>query len=158
MILVINVLTYLVPLLFFFWFILDNGISTSYAQEQQPSEMQQSLVPEKSGVKITYPIDGQTAPKGELVIFGTATHNATTTDCTVYADWNDSKPMQKTMPAGMNYTEFGRANDYSTWIFTYTEKSHIISEGTNELTAKLSCDIGPFNSTKYDSVSIRGLP
>ena len=114
MILVINVLTYLVPLLFFFWFILDNGISTSYAQEQQPSEMEQSLVPEKSGVKITYPIDGQTAPKGELVIFGTATHNATTTDCTVYADWNDLEAFQKTMPAGMNYTEFGRANDYST--------------------------------------------
>jgi hypothetical protein len=158
MTLVIKTLTYLVPLIFFFWFILDNGMSTSYAQEQQPSEKQQLLVPEKSGVKITYPTDGQTAPKGELVIFGTATHNANTTDCTVYADWNDSKPMQKTMPAGMNYTQFGRANDYSRWIFTYTEKYHMISEGTNELTAKLSCDIGPFNSTKYDSVSITGLP
>ncbi|CAN5414986.1 hypothetical protein BH18THE2_BH18THE2_16700 [soil metagenome] len=158
MILVINALTCLVPLIFFFWFILDNGMSTSYAQEQQPSKKQQSLVPEKSGVKITYPTDGQTAAKGELVIFGTATHNANATDCTVYADWNDSKPMQKTMPAGMNYTQFGRANDYSRWIFTYTEKYHMISEGTNELTAKLSCDIGPFNSTKYDSVSITGLP
>jgi hypothetical protein len=105
MILVINVLTYLVPLIFFFWFILDNGMSTSYAQVQQLSEKQQSVVPGKSGVKITYPIDGQTAPKGELVIFGTATHKATTTDCTVYADWNDSKPMQKTMPAGINYTD-----------------------------------------------------
>ena len=52
------------------------------------------------------------------------------------------------MPAGPNYTELGRTDDdYSTWIFTYTEKNHLISEGTNELTAKLSCDIGPFNST-----------
>jgi hypothetical protein len=65
--------------------------------------------------------------------------------------------MQKATPAGMNYTEFGRANDYSRWIFTYTDKYHIISEGTNELTAKLSCDIGPFNSTKYDSVNVTGI-
>jgi hypothetical protein len=27
----------------------------------------------------------------------------------------------------------------------------LINEGVNELTAKLSCDIGPFNVTKYDS-------
>jgi hypothetical protein len=32
------------------------------------------------------------------------------------------------------------------------------SEGTNELTAKLSCDVGPFNSTKYDSVTVTGIP
>ena len=158
MTLVTNALTYLVPLIFFFSIILDNNMLPSFAQKPQPSEKQQSqLVPEKLGVKITYPTDGQTVPVGELTIFGAAAYNAATNDCTVYADWNDSKPMQKTMPAGMNYTEFGRANDYSTWIFTYTEKSHIISEGTNELTAKLSCDIGPFNSTKYDSVSVTGL-
>jgi hypothetical protein len=34
----------------------------------------------------------------------------------------------------------------------------LISEGTNELTAKLSCDVGPFNSTKYDSVTVTGIP
>ena len=39
-----------------------------------------------------------------------------------------------------------------TWTFAYTSKYHLISEGINELTAKLSCDIGPFNATKYDSV------
>jgi hypothetical protein len=66
--------------------------------------------------------------------------------------------MQKVMPAGPDYTEFGRTNnDYSTWIFTYTNKYQIITEGTNELTAKLSCDIGPFNSTKYDSVNTIGV-
>jgi len=157
MTLVINALTYLVPLIFFFSFILDNNMSTSYPQEKQPSEKQQSLVTEKSGVKITYPTEGQKVPLGELTIFGAAADNATTNDCTVYADWNDSKLMQKTMPAGMNYTEFGRANDYSKWIFTYREKYHMISEGMNELTAKLSCDICPFNSTKYDSVSVTGL-
>jgi hypothetical protein len=94
-------------------------------------------------VKIAYPSDGQKVPVGELTIFGAATYNATTTDCTVYVDWNDSKPMQKVMSAGPDYTELGRTNnDYSTWIFTYTNKYQIITEGTNELTAKLSCDIG----------------
>ena len=42
--------------------------------------------------------------------------------------------------------------------FLVTEKKyHLISEGPNELTAKLSCDTGPFNSTKYDSVNVTGL-
>lgn len=96
---------------------------------------------------------------GELTIFGTAKFEATKSACTVYADWNDSQPMQKAIPAGLNFTEFGRnSNDYSTWTFTYTSKYHLISEGTNELTAKLSCDIGPFNATKYDSVNVTGIP
>jgi hypothetical protein len=112
----------------------------------------------KYGVKISYPSDGQKVPVGELTIFGTAAYNDTATDCIVYADWNNLEPMQKVMPAGPDYTELGRTdNDYSTWIFTYTDKYHLISEGANELTAKLSCDIGPFNSTKYDSVNITGV-
>jgi hypothetical protein len=98
-------------------------------------------------------------PVGELTIHGTASYNATISDCTVYADWNDLQPMQKVLPAGPNYTDFGRKdNDYSKWIFTYTDKYHLINEGANELTAKLSCDIGPFNSTKYYSVNIMGIP
>ena len=107
-------------------------------------------IPSKYGVKITYPTDGETVSVGELTIFGTARYDATNNACTVYADWNDSQPMQKAMPAGLNFTEFGRnSNDYSSWTFTYTSQYHLISEGTNELTAKLSCDVGPFNSTKY---------
>ena len=42
--------------------------------------------------------------------------------------------------------------------FTYTSKYHLINEGVNELTAKLSCDVGPFNVTKYDSVNVNGIP
>ena len=113
----------------------------------------------KYGVKITYPSDGEAVSDGELTIFGTARYDATNNACTVYADWNDSQPMQKAMPAGLNFTEFGRnSNDYSSWTFTYTSQYHLISEGTNELTAKLSCDLGPFNSTKYDSVTVTGIP
>jgi hypothetical protein len=126
-----------------------------------PTPFAISQVPDttKYGVKITYPNDGETVSVGELTIFGTARYDATNNACTVYADWNNSQPMQKAMPAGLNFTEFGRnSNDYSSWTFTYTSQYHLISEGTNELTAKLSCDVGPFNSTKYDSVTVTGLP
>ena len=126
-----------------------------------PTPFAISQVPDttKYGVKITYPSDGETVSVGELTIFGTARYDATNNACTVFADWNDSQPMQKAMPAGLNFTEFGRnSNDYSSWTFTYTSQYHLISEGTNELTAKLSCDVGPFNSTKYDSVTVTGIP
>jgi hypothetical protein len=127
-------------------------VSTSFAVSQLPDTS-------KYGIKITYPSDGEMVSVGELTIFGTAKFEATNNACTVYADWNDLQPMQKAMPAGLNFTEFGRnSNDYSTWTFTYTSKYHLISEGTNELTAKLSCDIGPFNATKYDSVNVTGIP
>ena len=67
--------------------------------------------------------------------------------------------MQKATPAGLNFTESGRySNVYSTWTFTYTGKYHLIYEGVNELTAKLCCDIGYFNVTKYDSVNVNGIP
>ena len=96
-------------------------------------------------------------PVGELTIHGIARYNATFGDCTVYADWNGLQPMQKTTLAGMNYTEFGRTNDYSKWLFTFTDKYHVISEGENDLTAKLSCDLGPFNLTRFDSVNVIGI-
>jgi hypothetical protein len=43
-------------------------------------------------------------PVGELTISGTSTDNATS-DCTVYTDWNNTKPFQKavaTGPGGVN--------------------------------------------------------
>ena len=43
-------------------------------------------------------------PVGELTISGTSTDNATS-DCTVYADLNNTKPFQKTVvtgPGGVN--------------------------------------------------------
>jgi hypothetical protein len=113
----------------------------------------------KYGVKITYPNDSDMVSTGELTIFGTAKYETANNTCTVYADWNDTQPMQKATPAGLNFTESGRySNDYSTWTFTYTSKYHLITKGVNELTAKLSCDIGPFNVTKYDSVNVDGIP
>jgi hypothetical protein len=126
-----------------------------------PTPFAISQVPDISeyGVKITYPSDSEMVSVGELTIFGTAKYEAANNACTVYADWNDSQPMQKATPAGLNFTEYGRYNnDYSSWTFTYTNNYHLIDEGVNELTAKLSCDIGPFNVTKYDSVNVDGIP
>ena len=118
-------------------------------QQQQPSPM--------LSIKITSPMTGQQVPVGELRISGTSTDSATT-DCTVYADWNNTKPFQTataTGPAGVN--------DYSRWTFTYTDDYHLITNGTNNLTSKLSCvgddsNIGtPANLTKSYSVNVIGI-
>jgi len=102
-------------------------------------------------VKITSPTTGQKVPVGELMVSGTSTDNAAT-DCQVYVDVNDIKPMQNTTAAGV-----GGRNDYSNWTFTYTNKYHLISEGINELTSKLSCINNPTNITKYYSVNVTGV-
>jgi hypothetical protein len=102
------------------------------------------------GIKITSPSTGQQVPVGELTISGISTDNATT-DCTVYADWNNTKPFQNATATGP-----GGVNDYSTWNFTYTNKYHLITNGTNELTAKLSCINNPMNVTKWNSVNVTG--
>jgi hypothetical protein len=103
-------------------------------------------------IKITSHVTGQQVPIGELTISGTSTDDATT-DCTVYADWNDQKPFQKALATGP-----GGVNDYSTWTFTYTQIYHLITNGTNNLTSKLSCLSNPMNLTKWNSIDIIGEP
>jgi len=115
-------------------------------QQQKP----QSII----SVKITYPSTGQQVPAGELTIVGRSTDNATT-DCTVYADWNNTKPFQKAIATGS-----GGVNDYSTWAFTYTDKYHLITNGTNNLTSKLSClnnNGVTANITKSYSINVIGI-
>jgi hypothetical protein len=71
-------------------------------------------------------------------------------------DVNNLKPLQTaiaTGPGGVN-------NDYSTWTFTYTDKYHLIANGTNNLTSKLSCfddNNAPANLTKFYSVNVTGV-
>ena len=119
---------------------------TVYAslQQQQPQ-------PPIVGVKITSHEQGQEVPVGELTISGISTDNATS-DCIVYADMNDIKPFQKAIATGP-----GGLNDYSTWNFTYTQNYHLITNGTNELTSKLSCVSTPTNLTKWNSVIVIGI-
>src|ERR687889_585184 len=105
------------------------------------------------GIKITSPSTGQQVPAGQLTISGISTDNATT-DCTVYADWNNTKPFQKAIATGS-----GGVNDYSTWTFTYTPEDHVITGGTNNLTSILSCvdDNAGGNLTKSYSVKVIGI-
>ena len=123
-------------------------VQAQLQQLPQPSPQQQS--PPIIGIKIISPSTGQQVPAGELTISGTSTDNATT-DCTVYADWNNTKPFQKAIATGS-----GGVNDYSTWKYTYTNNYHLITNGTNELTAKLSCLNNPMNVTKWNSVNVTG--
>src|SRR5215203_2311008 len=120
-----------------------NSNNHTYAQEQLPNF--------PVGVKIISPAKEQKVPAGELEVTGISTDNATT-DCQVYVDLNDIKPMQNTTATGAS-----GQNDYSNWTFTYTNKYHLISEGINELTAKLSCINNPANITKYYSVNVTGV-
>jgi hypothetical protein len=109
------------------------------------------------GIKIISPSTGQQVPVGELIISGTSTDNVTS-DCTVYADWNNTKPFQTATATGP-----GGVNDYSTWTFTYTDDYHLITNGTNNLTSKLSCvgddsNVGTTaNLTKFYSVNVIGV-
>ena len=108
---------------------------------------------QKIGVKITSPKPNQTVPMGELTIHGTSS-DGPETNCQVYADWNDAKPMQNVTGTGP-----GGPNDYSNWTFTYTQNYHLVSEGTNELTSKISCygNSGVSNMTsKYYSINVTG--
>ncbi len=124
-------------------------VHAQLSQLQQPSLQQQS--PPIIGIKITSPTTGQQVPIGQLTISGISTDNPTT-DCTVYADWNNTKPFQKAIATGP-----GGVNDYSTWNYTYTDKYHLITNGTNELTSKLSCISSPTNLTKFYSVNLIGI-
>jgi hypothetical protein len=101
-------------------------------------------------IEITSPQDGQRVPVGELTIEGTSSDDVES-NCQVYADVNDITPMQ-------NATASGQGGDYSNWTFTYTPEYQIITEGANELTAKISCgDAGLTPVSKYNSVNITGL-
>ena len=90
---------------------------------------------------------------GELTIEGTSSDDAKS-NCQVYADVNDMTPMQNATASGQ-----GGMNDYSNWTFTYTPEYQVITDGVNELTAKISCfDASSIPVSKYNSVNITGLP
>jgi hypothetical protein len=85
------------------------------------------------GVKINTPSDSVNVPVGDLTIYGASSDN-NSTNCQVYADWNDLKPMQVVTADGPN----GDA-DYSEWSYTFNSDYHGIVEGPNELTSKITC-------------------
>src|SRR6187551_3221678 len=103
------------------------------------------------GVKIDTPLDSTNLPAGDLTIYGTSSDDDTT-NCQVYADWNDLKPMQNVSANGPK-----GISDFSKWSFTYTSNYHNIVEGQNELTSKITCyDSGPTASSKSYSINVTG--
>jgi hypothetical protein len=103
-------------------------------------------------IKIDSPLGNQQVPVGELTISGTSADNSTS-QCQVYADWNNLKPYQLATPTGSN----GSA-DFSTWSFTYTSKYHLIQTGVNDLTSKITCLVPPTGPTvtKWYSINVTG--
>lgn len=104
-------------------------------------------------IKITSPSAGQKVGLGELEIKGTSSDNSTS-NCQVYADWNNQKPYQKASPTGK-----GGSDDFSTWSFKYNSSYHLIKEGANDLTSKISCAGSPSNplsTNKWYSINVTG--
>ncbi|MFZ0265938.1 MAG: hypothetical protein WAL42_12725, partial [Nitrososphaeraceae archaeon] len=105
-------------------------------------------------IQITSHEDGNEVPAGELTIRGTSSDNEES-NCQVYADVNDITPLQNATAAGPRGDD-----DYSQWIFTYTQGYQLITVGSNELTAKISClDDGSATIplSEWHSVNVTGV-
>ena len=81
---------------------------------------------------------------------GISSDNAAT-DCKVYAGMNTLKPYQPTMATGP-----GGATDYSTWRFTSPPVYQALINGTNKITAELTCYGSP-SLVKYDTLNVTGV-
>lgn len=105
-------------------------------------------------ITITSLEEGQEIPVGELVIEGTSSDNEES-NCQVYADVNDVAPLQNATAAGSS----GSDDDFSQWTFVYTEDYQLITEGANELTAKISCYNGnnPTPMSEWHSINVTGV-
>jgi hypothetical protein len=131
----------------------------SYVRGQTVEQQPQYLSPQQASqsfqpavaVKITSPATSQNVSTGQLTITGTSTDTAAR-ECQVYTDWNDRKPFQRVVAAGP-----AGNGDYSRWNFTYTATYHEITNGTNELTSKISCLANPTNLTKWYSINVTGV-
>ena len=118
------------------------------------------------GVNITSPQRGQQIPisTSNLNISGKSTDNPTADDCQVSVIVNDVKPYQSATANG----NIGAKNDYSKWFFDLGSNYTSINEGTNEITAKLSCLSNSLNNnnnglnnnnnaTKWYSINVTGV-
>ena len=108
-------------------------------------------IPDKLRVKISFPSFNQQIPLGELPVIGTSSDNESSL-CEVYLDLNNDNDFHEARAAGP-----GGYTDFSTWLYVYSEKNHLIVNGTNDLTAKMLCSVdNNFNLTRYNSIKIIG--
>jgi hypothetical protein len=101
-------------------------------------------------IEITSPHDGQRVPVGELTIKGISSDDKKSA-CRVYVDVNDITPMRNA--SGIDF------GDHSRWNFKYTQDYKLITEGSNELTAKISCFApgNPIPLSEWDTVNVTGV-
>jgi hypothetical protein len=130
------------------FYYIEGQIQTQKLPQQQVAP---SLLQPAVGVKITSPTTNQNVSTGQLTITGTST-DTPTSECQVYVDWNDRKPYQRAIAAGS-----AGNGDYSKWNHTYTAPYNEITNGTNELTSKISCLASPTNLTKWYSINVTGI-
>lgn len=134
----------------------DGGDSIT---ENQPEPIQSTTptsIPTPT-IQITSHEDGNQVPVRELTIQGISSDNGES-NCQVYTDVNDITPLQNATAAGAN----GGGDDFSQWTFTYTEDYQLITQGANELTAKISCfdnDGGGATTplSEWHSVNVTGM-
>ncbi len=130
-------------------------------QQQQAQQQQQPLQQSTTslGVKILSPVRGESIPVGkDLTIKGQSTDNSIS-ECNVSVIVNSVRPYQQANPTGR-----GGNNDYSSWEFNLSQDYATIREGTNEITAKLSClppssvdGLTSENISKWYSINVTGI-
>jgi hypothetical protein len=121
-------------------------------QQQLPSPLTTSPQTEMMpAIKITSHSGDQQVKPGPLTISGTSS-DTPSTECEVFVDWNDSMPFRKAVADGP-----GGPDDYSRWTFSYDNGYHLIQNGTNNLTSKISCLNGSTNLTKWNSINLIGI-
>ena len=111
-----------------------------------------ALIPK---IKILSPYRSQKIPvannnNNNLVVSGTSSYDRSK-DCSVSVLLNGVKPYQKTIATGNN-----GASDYSTWKYKLDPSYTVIREGSNKLTAKITCLDNPTSLSKWTSIDLIG--
>ena len=103
-------------------------------------------------VTIKYPAFGQKVLPDNLTVYGTSSHNDTTS-CQVAVLLNDEEPYQNAVATGPKGID-----DYSKWTFTFDSHYSVIREGVNEITSKITCQSEwnekGINPTSYDKIIV----
>ncbi len=102
----------------------------------------------EESVKIISPMDGQKVPVGKEILVSGESSDDISKNCIVSVIADNIKPYQNAYPSGA-----GGPNDYSKWSFTWSSNYTDIKEGSNRITAKLSCP----QSTRWYSVNAMGV-
>jgi hypothetical protein len=128
----------------FVYLCLTNNSSSIYAQQEGTS---------LPSIKILSHVTGQQVPTGELTISGISSDDPTS-DCQVSLIWNDSRPYQDATATGSRGED-----DFSNWTFMFTEDYHVITDGVNKLTSRITCPNNTASNygTKWYSVNVIGM-